>query len=67
MASKVLTQFKQKLAAMELQPSKGGCFEISVDGELIYSKLKTGQFPDEDQIVTEIAQRLGIKVEKQLI
>ena len=52
---------------MELQPSKGGCFEISVDGELIYSKLKTGQFPDEDQIVTEIAQRLGIKVEKQLI
>ena len=43
---------------MELQPSSGGCFEVSVDGDLIYSKLKAGQFPDEESIVSDIGKRL---------
>ncbi|TNN44120.1 Migration and invasion enhancer 1 [Liparis tanakae] len=29
-------------------------FEVSVDGELIYSKLKKGKFPDKDKIVKEV-------------
>jgi selenoprotein W-related protein len=43
---------------MELQPSSGGCFELSIDGELIYSKLETGEFPDEDAMVAEVGKRL---------
>ena len=43
---------------MELQPSSGGCFELTVDGELVYSKLDTGQFPDEEAMVGEIGKRL---------
>ena len=58
MAAKILSQYKQKLAGLELEPSKGGCFELSVDGDLIYSKLKTGQFPDESAMVAEIGKRL---------
>lgn len=56
MASRVLSQFKQKLSGMELEPSDGGCFELSVDGKLVYSKLQTGQFPDEEALVAEIAK-----------
>jgi selenoprotein W-related protein len=58
LASKVLTEYKQKLESMELQPSSGGCFELEVDGKRIYSKLETGQFPDEDEMVAEIGKRL---------
>jgi len=58
LASKVLTAYKQKLAGMELQPSSGGCFELTVGDELIYSKLETGEFPDEDAMVAEIGKRL---------
>lgn len=58
MASKVLTAYKQKIAALELEPSKGGCFELTAGGELIYSKLATGQFPDEDAMVAEVGKRL---------
>jgi selenoprotein W-related protein len=43
---------------MELEPSGGGCFELSMDGETIYSKLQTGEFPDEDALVKEIGKRL---------
>lgn len=59
MASRILTQFKQRLNSLELEPSDGGCFEVSTDGELIYSKLQTGQFPDEDEVVSAVQERLG--------
>jgi selenoprotein W-related protein len=44
---------------MELEPASGGCYEITVDGVLIYSKLDTGEFPDEDAIVAEVGNRLS--------
>ncbi len=43
---------------MELQPSDGGCFELTLDGELVYSKLETGEFPDEDALTSEVGKRL---------
>ena len=46
MAAKILSAYKQKLQGLELIPSGGGCFELSCDGKLVYSKLKTGAFPD---------------------
>ena len=47
---------KQKISGLELEPSDGGCFELSVDGNKIYSKLDSGEFPDEDQMVEEIGK-----------
>lgn len=57
--AKVMKQYKRKLESLTLIPSDGGRFELSVDGEQIYSKLQTGQFPDEDQMVEEIGKRLA--------
>jgi selenoprotein W-related protein len=54
LASKILTTYKQKIAGLELEPSGGGCFELTVDGKLVYSKLQTGQFPDEDAVVSNL-------------
>ena len=38
-------------------PGKGGCFEVDVDGHRIWSKLKTGSFPDEAEIVRQVSSR----------
>ena len=43
---------------MKLIPAGGGCFELTVNGELIYSKLKTGQFPDEQAMLEAVGKRL---------
>jgi selenoprotein W-related protein len=43
---------------MKLVPSGGGCFELTADGELLYSKLQTGEFPDEQALVDKVASRL---------
>jgi hypothetical protein len=32
---------------------------VSLDGELVYSKLKSGTFPDEGSIIDVVSQRLG--------
>jgi selenoprotein W-related protein len=41
----------------QLIKSGGGVFEVMIDGELIYSKKATGDFPDEMQLVREISKR----------
>ena len=58
MTGKVLGAFKTKVGGFNLIPSGGGCFEVSLDGELVYSKLKTGQFPDEAAILELVETRL---------
>jgi len=37
-------------AEIELVNSAGGVFEISIDGELMFSKKATGRFPEEHEI-----------------
>ncbi len=39
-------------------PSGGGAFELSINGDLIYSKLKTSQFPDEQWAVDAVGARM---------
>ena len=58
MTGKLLGKYKQQIKEMKLIPLGGGCFEITVDGELIYSKLKTGKFPDEKWVLETLASHL---------
>jgi selT/selW/selH-like putative selenoprotein len=41
--------------AATLIESSGGAFEVRVDGKLIFSKLKTFRFPDNDEIFDAIS------------
>jgi selenoprotein W-related protein len=41
-----------------LIPSDGGCFELKVNGDLIYSKLETGIFPNEGEMVKAVGARI---------
>ena len=52
-------RFKQQIASLELIPGGGGCFEIELEGQLVYSKLKNGSFPDEVAIEEMVARRLA--------
>jgi len=59
LTSKILTQYKQQVASLELEPSSGGCFELSLNDALVYSKLETGEFPEEDAMVAEVGKHLA--------
>lgn len=55
MTSRLLDTFKQKIKELTLVPSGGGSFELSVNGDLLYSKLQTGTFPDEEWAVKAVS------------
>jgi len=58
LTSKLLTTYKQKINELRLIPGGGGCFEISINGDLIYSKLKTGKFPEETWVLESVKKAL---------
>ena len=61
MTNKLLITFKQKIHGLRLLPASGGCFELSGNGELIYSKLETGRFPNEEAMIEAVSVRLKKK------
>ena len=58
MTAKLLPRYKQAISRFVMIPSKGGCFELTVGGQLLYSKLQTGSFPDEDTLVAQVGKIL---------
>jgi len=59
LTAKLLPRFKQSISRYTMIPSKGGCFELTVGGRLLYSKLATGKFPDENALVLAVGRALG--------
>lgn len=53
-AEEVFTHFRSDIQSMELVPTGGGAFEVTFDGEKIYSKLDTGEFPDAEEVIRKI-------------
>jgi selenoprotein W-related protein len=47
-----------ELKDVKLVQSSGGAFEVSLDGKLIYSKLKTGRFPEEKELTAAVDEAL---------
>jgi selT/selW/selH-like putative selenoprotein len=43
---------------VKLEGGRRGSFEVSVDGELLHSKLTTAEWPDTDRVLAEIERRL---------
>jgi selenoprotein W-related protein len=54
----IMEAFGQRFGALKLVPSDGGRFEVSLDGALIYSKLETGDFPENRDIIQQLRAKL---------
>jgi selenoprotein W-related protein len=54
----LLTTYQLQIKELKLIPSLGGVFEVTVNGDLVYSKKKTGKFPENSAIDPAIEQRL---------
>ena len=52
-------RLKQDISSLTLVPMGGGVFEVIVNGEKIYSKKETGEFPEPNAIVKAVRGKLG--------
>jgi selenoprotein W-related protein len=56
--AELIKAFEPKIESWTLIPGGGGAFEVKVDGELVYSKLKTGRHTNSDELRPLIAEKL---------
>jgi selenoprotein W-related protein len=51
LASDLLNAFEPKIESITLIPSEGGRYEVTVNGQLVYSKLQTGRHAEAGEVV----------------
>ena len=49
--AEILRTYEFKISSIALLPSDGGCFEVKVGDQLVYSKLETGSHIDPRELV----------------
>jgi len=54
----ILTHYQSHLSEVTLKPSSGGIFDITVDGELVFSKHQSGRFPEKDEVIRLVGERI---------
>ena len=50
MALELLSHYRKDVSELRLIPSEGGRFEVSVNGNKIFSKLNEGRFPEPKEL-----------------
>ncbi len=59
LASELLSRWAPIMRAVELQSGSNGRFEVSLDGELVFSKKSAGRFPKAGEVAALFEQKLG--------
>ena len=52
----MLEEFEHDLKEVVLIPSRGGVFEVEVDGQLVYSKKATGRHAEYDEVLKSVRE-----------
>ena len=58
MAAELLSTFGDQIARLSLRPSSGGRYEVTIDGQLVYSKKASGKHTTTEAMVAEVRRRL---------
>lgn len=53
-----MTRFTPNIESIELAPGYGGRFEVFINGEKVYSKLETKRFPELNEVLAAVKERL---------
>jgi selenoprotein W-related protein len=55
----LLRKYEAEIARLSLVPSDAGKFEVEVNGDLLFSKVRTGRHAEPGEVVTLVGERLG--------
>lgn len=58
MATEIISKFPDQIGEICLHEGVGGAFEVRVNGQEVFSKLKTKRYPELSEIVEPIRQRI---------
>ncbi len=58
MATELINRFPEQISDIFLHSGVGGAFEVSVNGQQVYSKLETKRYPELQEIVDQVRAKL---------
>ena len=64
LTDELLTGWAPVIEDIELVPSSGGRFEVTLDGELIFSKAGLGRHAEPGEIAGVVRERIGAEIER---
>ena len=60
-AAEVLSNFQDDIESFELEMGGSGDFELTVDGQLAYSKREAGRYPELKEVMTLVAAAIDVR------
>jgi selenoprotein W-related protein len=55
----LVDKYDKFFSDITLKPSDGGRYEVFVNDTLVFSKLDTGRFPEDDEVQNLVATEIG--------
>ena len=54
----MINRFSDQIGEITLHAGSGGAFEVSIDGEQIYSKLETKRYPELSELIDPLKAKI---------
>jgi selenoprotein W-related protein len=64
LTDEVLEGWAPRIASLELVPSSGGRFEVTLDDDMVFSKAALGRHAEPGEVASLLRDRLGPEVER---
>ena len=59
LAARVIAGWGGVLRVLEIVPGTGGVFDVHVDDELLFTKSMIGHYPEPDEVLPLLRERIG--------
>jgi selT/selW/selH-like putative selenoprotein len=59
LAAELMGKWAPIMRTVELRSASKGWFEVTLDGELVFSKITTGRLPRQGEIAGQFEKKLG--------
>jgi predicted Rdx family selenoprotein len=56
---RILEEWEEQLDGVELVTGTGWIFDVHLDGDLVFEKSMLGRYPDPDDVVPILRERIG--------
>jgi selenoprotein W-related protein len=57
--ARLLEEWEDELGSVEVVTGANGIFDVHLDGELVFEKSMLGRYPDPDDVLPLIRDKLG--------
>jgi len=57
--ARILEEWEDVVSVLEVVPGADGIFDVHVNGELVFTKSMLGRYPQPDEVVSLVRERLA--------